>query len=232
MQAMANGRRGPPRWRYLLDVLLLAGFVFAFPAGLQVAGLTAPEGELRYAYFTATALAPVLFGWLLLRLRGQHLADIGLKRPDSWPMAVGLGLVTAAAIFGLVWLSEQAGMKRDLSGFAELQGDLPLTLAAMGFAVVGAGFCEEFIFRGFGMRSFAGMFGDGRAAWASAVVLQAILFGLGHGVQGLWGVALTGSIALVVGTMFLAAGRNLWPLIVAHAVYDVARFGWFYLNGV
>lgn len=227
---MVSTRR-PPWWRYWLDILVLAAFSILLPRILYEAGLRSPGGALDYGFMTAVSLATVLAGWLLLRLRGEGLRDVGLTSPPSWPKALGLGVVIAVVVFGFVLLAEQMGMNRDLSGFAAMQGNLEMTLWAVAFAFLGAALGEEFLFRGFILRSAAGGLGDGKLAWGLAVLVQAALFALGHGYQGPAGLVLTGGIALAVGTIVLLNGRNLWPAIIGHGLYDASRFVYFYLEG-
>jgi membrane protease YdiL (CAAX protease family) len=55
----------------------------------------------------------------------------------------------------------------------------------------------------------------------AAVVLAAAFFGYGHMYyQGLRGLITTMAIGLALGTMFLRLRRNLWPIILVHAVVD------------
>jgi len=225
-----NGRR-PGKMRYWWDIVLLAAFSIFLPLGLQLAGLRPPSDASVYGFMALVALGPVVAGWLLLRLRGERLRDIGLTAPKSWGVCLLVAVLIAGVLFGSVYGAEQLGMKRDLSRFAAMQGNLPMTLWAILFALVGAGFGEEFLFRGFVMRSAAGGLGDGKNAWVAAVLVQAALFGLSHGYQGVEGFLLTGGVGIAVGTLVLTGGRNLWPAIIGHGLYDAARFVYFYLHG-
>jgi membrane protease YdiL (CAAX protease family) len=63
-----------------------------------------------------------------------------------------------------------------------------------------------------------------------AALCQALLFGLAHAYLGPRGVLNASAIGLVSAGVFLADGRNLWPLIVAHGLVDTVgltliRFG-------
>lgn len=53
-----------------------------------------------------------------------------------------------------------------------------------------------------------------------AAFLNGLPFGLIHFEWGLGGILLTIIMGSVLGLMFLAAKRNLWPMIVAHATLD------------
>ena len=53
-----------------------------------------------------------------------------------------------------------------------------------------------------------------------ALVGQAVVFGLDHSQQGPGGMFKVGVIGAVFGLFYLAVGRNLWPLILAHGLID------------
>jgi uncharacterized protein len=70
-----------------------------------------------------------------------------------------------------------------------------------------------------------------RAAWIAACAIQAALFGWLHAYQNAFGIAITGTIGLIMGVLFLVCGRNLWPLIIGHGLYDASRTILFYFQG-
>jgi membrane protease YdiL (CAAX protease family) len=218
------------RFRYLIDIIVLAAAAVAWEVAV---GNVYTSGRLESAviFDAATKIPAVLFGWLLIRLRGEILADIGLKRPRRWWQTILFGLVIAAVIFAAVYVSEKAGFHRDLSQFKAVQGNLQLALYDVVYAFIGAGFYEEFMFRGFLFHGFAMFFGASRGAWIVACVAQAALFGLAHSYQNPLGIAITGLIGLLMGLVFLGTGRNLWAPIIGHGVYDASRFILFYFHG-
>ena len=62
-------------------------------------------------------------------------------------------------------------------------------------------------------------------ASAFAVLLPALLFGLGHFYyQGLRGLVMTTAIGIAFGAAFLLLKRNLWPLVLVHGVIDTINF--------
>ena len=68
-------------------------------------------------------------------------------------------------------------------------------------------------------------------AWVIALVGSAIIFGLGHTYQGLVGVAKITAMGLLLGSAFLTVRRDLWPLIIAHAVIDTISMVQHYFGG-
>jgi membrane protease YdiL (CAAX protease family) len=133
--------------------------------------------------FVFDAIGKILLvgvAWGLIRLRGETLADIGLKRPASWMRTFIIGIGLAAIVFIAMYLSEKAGFRRDLSKFKDVQGNLELAVLGVFYALIGAGFYQEFMFRGFLMQGLAMLFGASRATWIVACIVQGALFGAAH----------------------------------------------------
>jgi membrane protease YdiL (CAAX protease family) len=223
--------RRPPWWRYLIDIVVLVAVTFLLDAALG-AFIPAPiNWEKGFVLDAISKMLLVGVAWGLIRLRGETLADIGLKRPASWMRTFMIGIGFAAIVFIAIYLSEKAGFRRDLSKFKEVQGNLELTLFGIFYALIGAGFYEEFMFRGFLMQGLAMLFGASRTAWIVACFVQGSLFGLAHAYQNPLGIAITATLGLLMGLIVLASGRNLWPVIIGHGLFDASRFVLFYFQG-
>src|SRR5204863_1559427 len=93
------------------------------------------------------------------------------------------------------------------------------------YAFISAGFYEEFTFRGFLMQGLAMLFGGSRSAWIGACVLQGALFGAAHAYQNPLGIAITGTLGILMGLLVLASGRNLWAVIIGHGPFDASFRG-------
>jgi uncharacterized protein len=223
--------RGPRRWRYLIDIIVLVAVTFLLDA---VVGAFIPAPVNWEKGFVFDAIGKMLLlgvAWALIRLRGETLADIGLKRPASWMRTFMIGIGFAAIVFITIYLLEKAGFRRDLSKFKAVQGNLELAVLGVFYALIGAGFYEEFMFRGFLMQGLAMLVGASRGAWIVACILQGMLFGLAHAYQNPLGVAITGTLGVLMGLLVLASGRNLWPVIIGHGLFDASRFVLFYFQG-
>jgi membrane protease YdiL (CAAX protease family) len=223
--------RNPRRWRYLIDIVVLVAVTFILDA---VLGSLIPAPISWKTGFVLDATGKILLvgiAWGLIRLRGETLADIGLKRPASWTRTFLIGIGLAAIVFIAIYISEKAGFRRDLSKFKDVQGNLELTIFGVCYALIGAGFYEEFMFRGFLMQGLAMLFGGSRGAWIVACVAQGVLFGAAHAYQNPLGIAITATLGVVMGLIVLASGRNLWPVIIGHGLFDASRFILFYFEG-
>ena len=158
---------------------------------------------------------------VLLKRAGRRLADIGLEVSPlriaamvGIPLAIGLGLTV---------LAETSGANQGLS--VELSPVLPATRGERVFWIFisfTAGFCEELIYRGFGIRALRWR---NVPAWL-AVSFATMAFFLMHGV---WAMTLSALLTIgIAGLLFSALflwRRSLVPGICLHALIDVANIG-------
>lgn len=172
----------------------------------------------------------ILFIWLVLRNRGEGWGSLGLARPESWMRTIGLGMSVAFALqaFAVFVLLPGLGAigidPPDLSRFEAIRGSLPLLLLYLTISWTTAGFGEEIVWRGFILGRLAQGFGGGKGSWVFSLLFTSVVFGLLHAYQGVVGMALTGVAGLVLGSLYLLSGRNLWASIIAHAVTDTLSF--------
>jgi uncharacterized protein len=218
------------RYRYFIDIVVLIAVLLGIDAA-AAAIYTPKTTEGGYVFALVVQIFEVAVACTLIWLRREQLADIGLKRPQSWLRTILIGVSLAAIFFTAIYLSEKAGFHRELGRFAALQGNLRLTLVAVFYVLIGAGFYEEFLFRGFLMQSLAMFFGGSRAAWWVASVIQALLFGASHAYQNPLGMVITGTLGFLLGLLVILSRRNLWAAIIAHGLFDASRSVLFYFYG-
>ena len=212
-------------WKPLLDIglLIAASFGLQFLFG-QIPGL---EDKFMLAASLGPALV-LLATWLILKNRGISFRKLGVRMPDNLWKAIGIGLAMSVALFLLSFGTEALGLTRDLSRFDALKNNLPFALFGLLYGFFGAGFYEEVVFRGFLTNRVAHMLGAGRRAWLIAILAQGAVFGLAHAYQGVYGILYTGILSMGMAAIYVYGGRNLWPIIIGHGVYDSARFVYFY----
>ncbi len=218
------------RYRYFIDIVVLIAVLLGIDAA-AAAVYTPKTIEGGYVFALVVQMFEVAVACALIWLRRERLADIGLKQPQSWLRTILIGVSLAAIFFTAIYLSEKAGFHRELSRFAALQGNLRLTLITVFYVLIGAGFYEEFMFRGFLMQSLAMFFGGCRAAWVVGSIIQAILFGASHAYQNPLGMVITGTLGFLLGLLVILSGRNLWAAIIAHGLFDASRTVLFYFFG-
>ena len=96
--------------------------------------------------------------------------------------------------------------------------------------IVAAGFGEETVWRSFLFERLHALIGPRRYATLIIVVVTSIFFGLAHyHDQGLPGVVQATITGLVFGTTY-ARIKTIWPVMVAHAAFDIAAVLIIYWN--
>ncbi len=201
-------------WPMKTDILITVGTFFAARYGFAAIGAPFP-GQW------ALACALCATGWRLHR-GGLGLAGLGLRRPAHWPRALGWALVAylgAMLLNALVVapLSHALGLAvLDTTALGDLRGNLPRLAGMLLLTWTLVAFGEELLFRGFLLTRLESTLGSG----AAAVLVQALLFGAGHAYLGARGALAAGAVGLAFGTVYLLAGRNLWPVILAHGLID------------
>ena len=172
---------------------------------------------------------------IIVRFEGIGFAAVGLSRPDSWKRALVIFLMAFAftAFCGLIllpYLREVFGTDVSPDRFAYLEGDpVALAITLVTIAWLAAAFGEEVLFRGFVMPRLAAIFGGNQFGWFAAVLLQAFVFGWLHSETA--GMITAGAIGFGYGLLFWLGMRNLWPLIVAHAIPDTISLIGIYQGG-
>ncbi len=177
--------------------------------------------------------------WVTQRRLGLGWPEIGLKRPQSWLLTIGLGILVAIvttallkAIMIYVIAPLSAGETPDVSRFDGIKGNLWGLVGTVLVVWLTSAIPEELIWRGFLMTRLAKLTGGGRVAWILALALSSIHFGLLHFYQGVSGMVVTGLAGFLYGVAFLVFRRNLWVVIVAHAATHVISFTALYFGAV
>ena len=218
-------------WGRLVGFLLIVAVLCAGGMALQHSSSGASTGQFAshgkaipiYLNLIVMEWALLFFCWRAVRGRGGNLQTLSGGRWTSWK-----GVVVDMGIALPVWLlllAADNGLSRLLGASSAKTVDslLPHSLleVLLWIAVsISAGVCEEMAFRGFLQRQLHALTGS----IVVAVLLQGLVFGLGHAYEG-WKAVVT---ICVMGVVFgaLAARRgNLRVNIIAHAWQDVWA-GW------
>jgi membrane protease YdiL (CAAX protease family) len=158
--------------------------------------------------------------------------EIGYVRPDSWTgsLAVGIAFGVAFKFLMKAIVMPLLGADPINHAYHYLAGNTT-ALPGMLFAViVGAGFGEETVFRGYLFERFGKLFGPDVGAKSATVLLTSVWFGLLHyPVQGLAGAEQATIVGLVFGTIFAVTGR-IWMLMCSHAAFDLTALAIIYWN--
>src|SRR5438045_475862 len=118
MVSGADSRKASPV-RSAIEIAILLAYLFLFPSYLErlfvVAGLPV-NGFTQVAAIAGLYVIFVLLVVAMLKLRGEGVTDIGLRRPKSWPIAILIGTGLAALTCATVEILERSGLwARDVS---------------------------------------------------------------------------------------------------------------------
>jgi membrane protease YdiL (CAAX protease family) len=228
----ASGGRLAAAAQLVVMAALTAVVIPAITPSAAVAGGVA----IKVLFLGRMALL-VLIATLFLRLRGLGWRDLGLRSvsPERLILAALLGLAATLLLVAAAKMVLHAwGVTAipDYSMFAPLRGDLKLYLYLLipvtwGTAAIG----EEMLFRGFFLDAIRRLLAvEGWPATLCAVVVQAALFAALHLYQGPAGAATAGAVGLAFGLAWRIAGRNLWPGILLHGLFDSVAMTAIYLS--
>ncbi|PYJ09616.1 MAG: hypothetical protein DMF06_09290 [Verrucomicrobia bacterium] len=156
--------------------------------------------------------------------------EIGYVRPRSW-----IGAILFGIIFGVVLKIAMKAIVMPLLGappanqaFHFLVGNRAAIPGMLYVILIGAGFGEETVFRGWMFERFGKLFGQSAGAKIAIVLITSIWFGLDHySLQGLPGVEQAFIVGLVFGSIFAVTGRIVM-LMVAHIAFDLAALAMIY----
>jgi len=185
------------------------------------AGALQQHSNMAPLYLSLLALEWGLFLYVRkgLRLSGFSLRElVGGRWTSVRAVLTDLGIALALwglwMVIGLIW-NRWSGPSHAASIQTLLpQGTLE-TVLWIGVSV-SAGICEELTFRGYFQRQFAAL----THSRSLALIIQAALFGIGHGYQGIEACARIALLGLLYGVVALWR-RSLRPGMMAHAWGDI-----------
>lgn len=140
---------------------------------------------------------------------------------ETVAIGAGLGVALAAGNEASARLAERVGLDRDERLRSLLAPDGAVGWAALLVVVLPlVAAAEELLFRGILIGGLEA--GFGLPVWG-LVAASSVAFGLGHGLQGQAGVAVTAGLGLVLATAFVVTG-SLAVVVVAHYLVNAVEF--------
>jgi len=179
---------------------------------------------------------------VFIKRRKTTWGDLGFVFPKGkreWFANIGLGFLTVIIVFLLMGLILDPiltyfGLEKPSDVADRFQFFLGKPILFIAYLVtvvwVGAALGEELLMRGFLLNRLVNLFGQTKIAWALAIIIHAIIFGMLHVYQGLAGIITTTFIALIFGAVYLIAKRRLFPVILAHLIINTISLTAFYLT--
>jgi membrane protease YdiL (CAAX protease family) len=218
----------------LFDLLYVALFAVAFPLWdylvfwpafrLQSQADPARARMRLWKLSIGSAWPMVAVGAALWIANDRSWTTLGFSVPDGWRLwtSNALFLLLAAyhayAVASLARSSDARASLRQQIG--KLTTVLPHTRTEMyrfGGVSLTAGFCEEFLYRGYFIWVLSPWLG-----WWGAAALSLLFFAVGHLYQGWNGALRTGMVGAFF-TLVVAISNSLWPAIVLHALLDLSQ---------
>jgi membrane protease YdiL (CAAX protease family) len=148
--------------------------------------------------------------------------SFGFKVPDGWRLWTAIAFFLSVATYhawAITTLARSSDARASLrQQFEPLTAVLPRTSTELywfGGVSLTAGFCEEFLYRGYFIWVLAPLLG-----WWGAAALTVAFFAVGHIYQGWNGVLRTGILGASF-TLAVAVFDSLWPAIALHALIDL-----------
>lgn len=156
---------------------------------------------------------------------GRSWESIGMRPMVGWRLwgstafAIGLFALNMIQMRAIAKNEKTRNTARHSKSIRALEDILPHTDAELRwFLIVSmtAGFCEEFLFRGYLIQTMAPLL-----TWWGAATLALIPFGFLHGYQGRSGVVKTAIVGAFM-TLVVFITRSLIPAMVLHAIIDIS----------
>src|SRR5262249_46466881 len=146
------------------------------------------------------AWALVALGAALWTRSDRSWRSFGLSLPEGWRLWTSIALVLLVAAYEVLVVvtvarsaEARASVRQQSGAFTAVLPRTPAELGWFGGVSVTAGFCEEFLFRGYFIRVLSPWLG-----WWGAAALSLLFFAGGHAYQGWSGILRTG----IVGAIF------------------------------
>jgi membrane protease YdiL (CAAX protease family) len=214
-------RNVAPWWHTALIAALLVGSSL-LSARAAHHNAVAAHHVVRYVAGICAEFVLLLITWWGLRLKRVRFTELLGFRRGFAALAEDVGAAAvfwtaAVVVLAAIGLSlRAAGLSSPQKTLMAIAPSTPLEVLLWVMLSLSAGFCEEFVFRGYLLRQFSSL----RAGLWLGVVCSSLLFGISHGYEGA-----AGMIAIAAyGAMFcmLAIVRgSLRPGMLAHAWHDI-----------
>lgn len=148
--------------------------------------------------------------------------DLGIDLRPARALPFLLAMLAGAALpvlIGRMKGPKQPGLPKPLEAISFILPRGRTERAWFAAMCVTVGVCEEIIFRGFLVRFLAEGPPVALGIWGGLAV-AAVIFGIDHGYQGLFGIVATAILALVFTALFMITG-TLWIPMLVHALLDL-----------
>ena len=158
--------------------------------------------------------------------------ELGFVRPRSWTrsIAIGVGFGAAYKLILKAIVMPLLGAPPINARYHFLAGNAAALPGMLYAVIIGAGFGEETVFRGYMFERLGKLLGTSPRAKIAIVVITMILFAAAHYAdQAIPGVEQAVFTGLAFGGIYAVTGE-LFMLMVAHATFDLVALALIYWN--
>jgi membrane protease YdiL (CAAX protease family) len=144
-----------------------------------------------------------------------------------------MSLAVAVIVFGQaleLLIGVLLETRSDLGGYGALAGNVDAALKLLALALTSAAIGEEILSRGFLLHQLTAILGEGAAKRWVAIIVGGVIFGAAHFMQGPIGMITTGLTGIIFGWAWFRSERNLWAMMLAHALVDSFGITMLYLG--
>lgn len=188
--------------------------------------LFSPWTDGLVPFWPMMVVATGLLAGTALWLQRRRLRRVLVFRPTDILLGIGL----AAVLYGVFWLGRMAAFELfdfappEIHGIYDLRAEAPAWLIAA-LLICWIGPAEEVFWRGFVQERLAGALGP----WPGLLAAAAVYAGVHVWSFNVMLVVAAGVCGVFWGWLFKKTGR-LWPVMISHALWDVAVFVLWPLN--
>jgi uncharacterized protein len=211
-----------PLWHTIVFVLFILGYAYYGRTTVsRIEGKHLQSKVSLYLFMILLELLLVAYVWFLgvKPAGGSFRALIGGEWNSFLDVLRDLGV---ACLFWLVVIVMLVGLQFSMgkspqtakAAFMLAPGNLPEIIVWL-IVSASAGFCEEFVFRGYLQKQFRAITGSD----AAAVALQAVCFGIAHSYQGVKSIVTITVYGALFGILAIYR-KSLRPGMIQHAMQD------------
>lgn len=164
-----------------------------------------------------------------LRKQGLRWSDLGLKWVNEYKTILWFAIGLLLSVFVIMIAHEISSFfferpPRENERFGDLSGNIPLTISWIVTGILIGGFGEELVYRGFLINALERIF-DKRYGTVLAIILPALFWALRHYYYAHgYGSIMVFIVGTYLGVLYVANGRNLFPGIILHSMFDTISF--------
>lgn len=223
---ISQPKRIAPLWHTILLIVVIAGFSLA--GANSEHKLSATNSGLTLQYILTMAFEWVLVLYVIWGIRRTKAVTVREVIGGRWAkvedflLDIGIGFgfwLVAALVLAALGLAMGMGGAENLKEAQKQLGFLvprtPLQITLWFGVSATAGFCEEFLFRGYVQRQFTVVSGQ----VAVGMIVSAVVFGLAHGYEGPKRMLLISVFGLMF-SLLTHFRRSTRPGMIAHAWHD------------